>query len=535
MDHAVIWEQRGDDVWLSIAPNEALTLDDLLTEVARVGYESIDTDALEEALAERQSRRVAVVGVARRPGAVVATVENDGMSASVRIYPAGPMAPALTPADARASLEAQGVTHGIDDAVLDALAYDQTGVHVVARGIEPVDGEDGDVIYEVEATHEIKPAPREDGGVDLHAAATIPKVTAGELLATVVPETPGESGWTVHGEELLARKGRPPKLPKTKNVELTSDGLQLVATIDGLLERSHTHIAVRPDLTIAGDVDFETGSIDFHGDVLVNGSVRPGFHVHAGGRVIISGDVEQAEVQAETLAWIRGTAVGDRCVIRSNGDVKVRTVHEARIEARGSVFVEKECNDATILASGDLVLESPRNRIVGGSAWAGHEVIAAEIGAVGEIPTKITVGIDPFTAEELQALQAERTTQLATLDRVKASVGKFVEKPALLEGLDAERRAPIDRLLTAHQALIDRVAQIDIRVSELTRVNEDEGVPRIVARLAMRPGAVLAVRRSRRTVDVPRFRVAAVEIAGAVELQPLERDAARIPRSHVMK
>ena len=43
------------------------------------------------------------------------------------------------------------------------------------------------------------------------------------------------------------------------------------------------------------------------------------------------------------------------------------------------------------------------------------------------------------------------------------------------------------------------------------------------------------MRRARRTVDVPRFRVAAVEIAGAIELQPLERDAARIPRAHVVK
>src|SRR5437879_3915081 len=245
MDRSVIWEQRGDDVWLSIAPNEELVLDDLLTEVARVGYEQIDTDALEEALAERQSRRVAVVGIARRPGAIVATVEDDGMVASIRVYPAGPMAPALTVADARAALAAQGVTHGVDEERLEALVYSENGVHLVARGIEPVDGEDGDIFYEVEATHEIKPAPREDGGVDLYAAATIPKVTAGELLATVIPETPGESGWTVRGEELLARKGRPPKLPKTKNVELTDDGTQLVATIDGLLERSHTHIAVR--------------------------------------------------------------------------------------------------------------------------------------------------------------------------------------------------------------------------------------------------------------------------------------------------
>jgi hypothetical protein len=535
IDGEVIWDERGDDVWLSLAPDESVTLDDLLTEVARAGYEEIDTAALEAALDDRLDRRVAVVAVDRRRGVVVATVADDGMSATVRVRPAGATAPALTPADARAALTAAAVTHGIDEEVVDAIPYDRSGVHVVARGVEPVDGEDGDIVYEVDATQEIRPATREDGGVDLHAAATIPTVRAGDLLATIVPGTHGESGWTVRGEELLARTGRPPNLPKTKNVEITADGLQLVATIDGLLERSHTHLVVRPDLAIGGDVDFESGSIDFHGDVLIGGSVRPGFHVHAGGRVIIAGDVEQADVEAEALVWVRGAVVGDRCVVRSNGDVKVRTVHEGRIEARGSVFIEKEANDATILAAKDVVLESPRNRIVGGSAWAGHEVIAAEIGAVGELPTRVTVGIDPFTAEETQSLQAERTTQLATLDRVEASVGRFVEQPSLLEALDDDRRAAADRLVTARAALLDRIAQLDARLSELACHTEDQGEPRIVARLAVRPGAVLTVRRARRTVDVPRFRVAAVDVAGTVELKPLERDAARIPRNHVMK
>lgn len=531
----MIWELRGEDVWLALAPNESVTLDDLVAETELVGYEEVDAEALEALLADRQSRRVAVVGVARHPGAVAVTVDEDGMRAHVRIYPPGAQAPALTWDDVRAALAEAGVTHGIDDAAIEALALDVQGTHVVAHGIEPVDGEDGDVEFVVEATHEIKPAPREDGGVDLYAAATIPKVSAGELLARVKLPTQGTSGWTVRGEELLARNGRPAKLPPTKNVDLTEDGTELVATIDGLLELSYARIAIRPDLTINGDVDFESGSVDFHGDVLVNGSVRPGFRVKAGGRVIISGDVDHAEVEGDSLVWVRGAVVGDRCIVRSNGDVKVRTVHEARVEARGSVFIEKEANDATILASRDLVFESPRNRLVGGTVWVGHEVVAAEIGAVGEIPTRVTVGIDPFTAEEIQALHAEKSAQAATLERVTTSVGQFLEKPELLERLDDDRRSAVTRLLTAHESLVERLDGIERRLEELQRRADDEGQPRIVARLAMRPGVLLTVRKARRTVDVPRFRVAATEVAGAIELVPLERDAARIPRATAMR
>jgi uncharacterized protein len=531
----VIWEQRGEDVWLAVAPNEEVTLEDLLGEAEAVGYEEVDESALADALAERQARRVAVVGTARRLGVVAVVVDEEGMRASVRVYPPGPLAPALTVEDAQAALAAAGVTHGIDEALLAAVPFDRSGSHPVAHGIEAVDGEDGRVDFVVEATHQIKPAPREDGGVDLYAAAEIPKVVAAQLLATITPETPGEPGWTVQGEELLARRGRPAKLPQSKNVTVTEDGTQLVAAIDGLLELSHNRIAVRPDLTINGDVDFESGSVDFHGDVLVNGSVRPGFHVRAGGRVIVSGDVDQAEVEGDSFVWIRGAVVGDRCVIRSNGDVKVRTINEGRIEARGSAFVEREANDATILASRDLVFESPRNRLIGGTAWVGHEVVAAEIGAVGEIPTRVTVGIDPFTAEEIQTLQAERTTQTATLDRVKASVGQFLGKPDVVAGLAADRQAAVNRLVAAHESLVERLAQIEARLTELQRVDEDETRPRVVARLAFRPGVVVTVRRARRSIDVPRFRVAATEVAGAIELVPLERDGAKIPRPAALR
>ena len=57
------------------------------------------------------------------------------------------------------------------------------------------------------------------------------------------------------------------------------------------------------------------------------------------------------EIEAESLVWVRGAVVGANCLIRSNGDVKVRTLHEARVEARGNVFVERESMEATILAA----------------------------------------------------------------------------------------------------------------------------------------------------------------------------------------
>jgi uncharacterized protein (DUF342 family) len=531
----VIWEQREGGVWLVLGPTDVAELDDVLAEAEAAAYDEVDAEAIAEILEDRQGRLVASVNTSRRPGAVAVTVSDDGMAAFVRVYPPGPLAPDLRPEDVRIALENAGVTHGIDEEEIAGVALDEPGTRRIAVGIEPEDGVDGDIVFLVEQTMSVRPLQRDDGGVDMWAEATIPNVTEGEQLAEVIPPTQGTSGWTVKGEELLARKGKAATIPPLKNVAWSEDGGHLLAAIDGLLELSAARIYVRPDLTIRGDVDFKTGSIDFHGDVIVQGDVRPGFRVKAGGRVVVQGDVDQAEVMAESLVWIRGAAVGESCIIRSNGDIKVRTVHEARVEARGSVFIEKEASEATILASVDLVFESPRNRLVGGTVLVGHEVVAAEIGAVGETITRVSAGIDPFTAEEDAVLVAERQEHTTMLERITPAATALRKDTTQLEAMDDERRAAAQRLLSLYESLVDRLNEIERRLAEIRPADDPETKPRIIARTAMRPGVVLTVKRARRIVDVPRFRVAAVEMAGGVELVPIERDASAIRRPRTLK
>ena len=531
----MIWEQRDGAVWLALAPTESTTREDVLAEIELAGYDDVDEEAIDLVLEDRQFRAVGTVNTSRRPGAVAVTVDDDGMAAYVRIYPPGPLAPQLTPDDVRAAIEAAGVTHGIDEDVVAALPLDQTLTERIATGVEPEDGINGELVFLVEQTYSVQPIAREDGGVDMWAEASIPNVEAGEVLAEITPPTPGVSGWTVTGEELLARQGKPAAVPPTKNVDHSEDGVHLVAAIDGLLELSPARIAVRPDLTIKGDVDFTTGSIDFHGDVIVQGDVRPGFRVKAGGRVVVQGDVDQAEVVAESLVWVRGAAVGTQCLIRCNGDIKIRTVHEARVEARGSIFIEREASEATLLASVDLVFESPRNRLIGGTVLVGHEVIAAEIGAVGEIITRVSAGIDPFTAEEDAQLVAERAEITTNLERITPAANALRLDRKQLDTMEPDRKAAAERLLNVYESYVARLQEIERRLAEIRPADDPDIRPRIIARMAMRPGVYLTVKRARRIIDVPRFRVAAVEIAGGVELVPIERDAAKIPRAKTIK
>ncbi|MBW8827207.1 MAG: DUF342 domain-containing protein [Acidobacteria bacterium] len=525
----MILELRGTEVWLTVSPFSDVDVETGLAEIVAGGYDGVDEELVRTSFSDLLPRAVGTTSESKRPGVVLVHIADDGMSASVQVVPPGDDAEPLVLEDLRVALAAVGVVEGIDEAKLAEVSLTMPNTEVVAEGWEPVDGHDGHIEYLVDVNHEIRPEPREDGGVDLRAVATIPDVREGDLLANVHEPTEGIPGRTVLGESIKARTGRKATVPSGKNIRLSDDGTQLHAGVDGLLEIHGNQMVVRPDLVIPGDVDFESGSVDFHGDVIIRGSVMPEFRVKSGGRLVIMGDVDQAEIEAASLVWVRGAVVGADCVIRCGGDVKVRTVHEARIEARGSVFVEREAQSATIMAAADVIFEHPRNRLVGGTTLAGYQVIAAEIGAVGEVPTYVAVGSDPFTAEEIAELQAERAEHTATLERMQPAIQTFLLKPDLIDSLPEDRRDAVQKLMEAYKTKTARAEQIDERLQTLETVPE-EMKPRIVARLAMRPGVTMKVRRGRKRLTTAQFRLAAVEIAGAVEFVPIEQDKRPTPQ-----
>lgn len=515
------WEQHGDDgVWLVVDPGEVVAMEDVIRDADVAGYEDLDVEAVERVLQTRESEVVARFDTRRRAGTVSASVAEDGMTATLHVVAPGDRAIPLKPADVEAALVAADVKLGIDHLLLGALPLHVSGDYLVATGWDPSPGRDGQIEYAVTVSQEFRPQARRDGGVDFHSVATIPDVRSGQLLAVLVNPTAGSPGRTVRGEAIPGETGADVTLPTGENVTVSEDGRRLYAAIDGLLEVTAEKVSVRPDLVVPGDVDFETGSISFSGDVVVRGSVQPGFRVHAGGRVVVMGDVEDGEVQSESLVWVRGAVVGEHSVVRSAGDVKVRTVHHGRLEARRSVYVEREAHEATILAGVDLVFEGARNRISGGAAWAGHQVVAGEIGAVGGIVTRVNVGIDPFTGELLEALVAEQAEHERTSERVQLAVAPFRQRPEALAALPAERRAAVERLLTIASSLEAQLAGIKDRIVAL-QPGEDDSRPRVVARQALRPGVVIAVRAARYIVRSTQHRVAATAIDGRVTLVPV--------------
>jgi hypothetical protein len=85
-----------------------------------------------------------------------------------------------------------------------------------------------------------------------------------------------------------------------KNAYLTEDGLEVRAACSGTPRKlANFTYSVEKVHIVNKDVDLNTGSIEFPGDVIIFNNVLDGFHVFSSGRVSIKGLVSGARLKAE--------------------------------------------------------------------------------------------------------------------------------------------------------------------------------------------------------------------------------------------
>lgn len=137
-----------------------------------------------------------------------------------------------------------------------------------------------------------------------------------EILAEKISGQEGRPGMNVLGESLPAEPLKILEFKLQKNVYLSEDGMTVRATCAGTPVRINdlTYL-VENAYIVSKDVNLETGSIDFPGDVLVGGNVNDGLHVHADGNIKVRGSVASAKLKAEAGVQVDGNIIASKIII----------------------------------------------------------------------------------------------------------------------------------------------------------------------------------------------------------------------------
>ncbi|MCG8549953.1 MAG: FapA family protein [Desulfobacterales bacterium] len=303
-------------------------------------------------------------------------------------------------------LEDNGIISGLVDASEVEKFIDSSGFRTkpfrVARGTAPVKGKDARIEYFFETDYLKAGGIDEDGNIDFKERGPIPWVKKGSLLAKKVPMTDARNGKNIFDLELHVPPVADADLKHGTGVVPSSDGLKLYAEIAGTptLDRSNK-VQVNHAFTAPGDVDFETGHINYGGDIVIKGTLKSGFK--AQGRVVRADTVDGGEIRASGDVTVLNGMIGG--VVYARGNVNIKFIQNSTIYCLGNLTVDKEILDSRIMTSGAVFIKN--GEIISSDITCNKGLFAKHLGTEKSAPNTITFGVDTFTDRELKNIHEQ--------------------------------------------------------------------------------------------------------------------------------
>jgi uncharacterized protein len=394
-------------------------------------------------------------------GYVDVRTSEDLMMATASFYPPAGAGKPIEFIEVKELLIAKSLRFGIDwETVKSSILSCNTsrraicGVEV-ARGRKPSDEISSRL--EIEASLLKKEAPENSvaQAVDFKAISPFRFVKKGDILARNTPRIDGVAGIDVMGVVVAYNKSstQSPKPGKNTQVE---EGV-VVAHCDGKFVANENSFWVSEVLEIQGDVDYSTGHIDFAGDVLIQGQIKQGFKVKAGGSLTCTKLIDVSEIACggdlETGQGILGRMQG---TVKVGGSVRAKFIENCYVEAGGDVFVSTGCLNSIINTLGK-VSTGPRGVVIGGKLHAQKGVKAFQIGNSAGVRTEIHCGIDYTVQQKLTWIRDKNIELALKLKDIEVKLASWHD-PRLVEQRD-KLKAAIRRMNDSAKALIASLAR----------------------------------------------------------------------------
>ena len=295
-----------------------------------------------------------------------------------------------------ALLEENGIVYGVREETLEKLA--QVGQSyteiLIASGTAAQSGSDGYFEYHFNPEPQRKPIILPDGTVDYNVLGEIELVTDGQHLATYHSAVPGEAGIDVLGNPIEAYNGKELPPLKCKRCAPDETGYEYYASAEGNVTVEDGSLTVTPLFVIKGNLDANTGDVDFHGDVLIQGNVSAGVTVKTTGDITINGHVETASLYAGNDVILKNGMQGSGSgVIHAGGNVMARFLEQIQVFAGNEINVGALLN-CEVEAGKSVIISGNRGTIIGGSVKAVEQITSASIGNRAAVTTRLVIGLD---------------------------------------------------------------------------------------------------------------------------------------------
>lgn len=404
-------------------------------------------------------------------------ISDDKMEAVARFYPPSSNGSAIAGKDEIINdLMHRKITYGFDEQAIDSYLANRRYCQdvVVARGKQPVQGQDARIEYYFNTDLSTKPARNDDGSVDFFHLNTINHCKKGDVLAKLFKEVPGKPGCTVLGEPIKPRDVKHLTLKYGNNIDVSEDGCTITSKLNGHVCLTENKVFVS-DVYEVENVGPATGNIESEGSVLVNGNVQAGFSIKAKGNVEVKGVVEGAIIETDgDIIIARGMNGMGKGILNAGGRIILKYAENATINA--GAYVESETIlHSNVNARTEIIVDGRKGLIAGGVVRATEKISCKTLGSSMGADTMVEVGVDPEQKKRFQDLQKEVVEITKNLKNIQPILINASQKMKKGEKFAPEQMKYIQSLAAANKQQMEQLEAAQIELKQLEQLMQNQG------------------------------------------------------------
>jgi len=357
---------------------------------------------------------------------------------------------------------------------------------LAAEGQEPESGEDGEIIL-----HERLANRKQTTHFSFN---NIVLVVKDEIIGQKLPAKPGKSGYDITGK-ILEDPVVQPRFPTGENTYTSESGLTLYAAIDGHIAWDGQSLSVEDTLRVPGDIDYNTGDIDYDGPVHILGDVRSGLSVKASKDIQVTGCVEGGNIYSKdgNILISNGINGFEKSKIHAGGNIYADYIQDAEIVTKGDLVVHRYISRCQVIASGKIQVEENGGLVRGGKLWSPKEIIVNVAGSSACIPT--TLMIRPQLDENRLLEIEEMNHQIQQIELKQQRIRRRLDYLGLLEQRQnslslkhqGEARLLSEELIANSQQIMDMEDKVQA-TNSVGNTGINEGITVITIREKIYPG-----------------------------------------------
>lgn len=256
----------------------------------------------------------------------------------------------VKPEDVYGKLAELGIQYGLSaDAIEHAIENPGEKV-LIAEGLAPADCIDEEIEYlfqeeEAKVNQEnLAELASSADKIDYFGFRKTYSVQLGQILAVKKPARHGKPGINVFGEEIPVREPRTIEWKIGNGVKIIND--KAVAVIMGRPVVEKGRLFVYNIYEVENDVDISVGSIDYNGDVVVNGDVCDNYSVKATGDIRVGRNVSNAYMEAAGSILVDGNIISSKII--AGGASASQQALEKGLRTLYNIFIEVEDSAAAL-------------------------------------------------------------------------------------------------------------------------------------------------------------------------------------------